>query len=76
MNEDEVKMLASVERDMDDGKQPYVVWQGGRLAVMSEAMEMFNLRSGQTVSNFIAGEIMKAHVAIMEAKIALEKAKK
>lgn len=73
---EEVTALAHVEREMDAGRQPYVMWAGRRLAVMTEAMEMFQLQIGQTVDDAISLAIMKAHVAIIETRLATEKAKR
>ena len=54
---EEIQMLAEVERQMDAGKVPFVVWVGGRMTVQKIVMEELGLESGRTVSHEIAGAI-------------------
>lgn len=61
-------MLAQLERDMDKGKQAYVV-NRGRLAITSEAMAHFELESGQTVSDSMVIEILKFNIENCRRKI-------
>ncbi|KKL95227.1 hypothetical protein LCGC14_1856800 [marine sediment metagenome] len=67
---DEMRILAGIEREMDAGKQSFVVWDSVRLAVKSEIMERFGLKSGQTISFTMAGQILEAHLALLEDEIA------
>lgn len=62
---DEIRRLAAINRDMDNGKQPFVVWDGSRLAVQLEVMELFKLVSGQTVSHTVAGVILEEHLKLL-----------
>ncbi len=62
-----MQALELIERDMDSGKQPFVIDSlgGGRLAVMHSAMDHFGLVSGQTVSGLMIIEICAFHLAEM-----------
>ncbi len=48
---EEIKMLAEVERQMDAGEVPFVVWAGNRMVVQQIVMDELGLESGQTVSH-------------------------
>ena len=56
---EEIRHLAAINRDMDKGTQPFVVWGGGRLAVQPEVMEHFKLVSGHAVAEAIMEEHLK-----------------
>jgi hypothetical protein len=73
LSSEQIQQLAELERRMDVGEQPFVRWLGHRLSVFPNVMTEFGLQSGQTVSDFIAGKIMEAHLASIQAKIALRK---
>lgn len=70
---EQVQMLAEAERQMDAGDAPFVVW-GGRMMVDHSTMDELGLQSGQTVSNVIAGEILKRNLARIVALGAIHKA--
>lgn len=73
LNRDQIKMLAEIERQMDDGLVPFVIWAGNRLTVRHECMEEFGLRQAQTINDEIAREIMKWNIAYCEARIVEQK---
>ncbi len=70
---EEIKMLAVVERRMDAGEVPFVVWAGERMAVQQIVMDELGLQSGQTVSHEIAGAILGANLAVCRARVASAK---
>jgi hypothetical protein len=70
---EQIQQLAEMDRRMDSGEQPFVLWHGDRLPVFPTVMAEFGLKSGQTVSDLIAGKIMEAHLASVKAEIALKK---
>ena len=65
----EIKMLAEAERQLDAGEVPFVVWGGGRMTVQPIVMEELGLEIGQTVSHEIAGAILRANLAAIQAGI-------
>lgn len=73
-NNKEIKMLAEQQRDMDTGKQKYVVIGGQRLAVAPEAMEEFGLVNGQTITDDIRIAILGFTADLLEAEIAVKNA--
>lgn len=70
---EEIKALAQTERDMDSGKQTFVVMHAQRLAVSAHVMEELGLENGQNVSPFLAQEINKAAHASVQSLIQLNK---
>lgn len=60
----ELRMLAKLERDMDEGKQEYVISDsgGGRLAVSKSTMEKLMLKSGQRISDVLYTAILESHL--------------
>ena len=76
MNTLEIKMLAQVERDMDSGKQPFVIYAGDRLAVMQETMDEIELVTGQTISKNIFVNLMQMQLAQLRTELAIQKAQK
>jgi hypothetical protein len=48
---------------MDDGRMPYVVLRGNRVAVMDGTMRHLGLVAGQTISDLLFGEILQCHLA-------------
>ncbi len=71
---DQVRDLAKCERMMDSGEYPFVNGPSGRLMVSSEVMDELGLVTGQTISFDIMGAILEAHLASIQARIALDKA--
>ena len=70
---EEIRILAKVERRMDAGEVPSVVWNGGRMMVQQIMMDELGLETGQTVSHEIAGAILNANLAACRAAVAAEK---
>lgn len=70
---EQIRDLAKLERDMDAGRQPFVVWGGQRRSVTPAVMTELGLEAGQTVSDALAEAILRAHIAVCEAQIALKK---
>ena len=70
---EEIKMLAEVERQMDAGEVPFVVWGGRRMTVRQLVMDELGLETGQTVSHEIAGAILNANLAACRAAVAADK---
>ena len=70
---EEIKMLAEVERQMDAGEVPFVVWGGQRMTVRQLVMDELGLETGQTVSHEIAGAILNANLAACRAAVAADK---
>lgn len=60
---EEYRMLAVVEREMDNGKQPHVVNKGDRWAVSRDIMDELCLVSGQGVSDCLITKILEARMA-------------
>ena len=74
---EDIQMMAKQERDMDTGKQPYVLDKcRNRWSVMPGVMEELGLVSGQTVSDCIITAILGSSLASIQALIALDKAAK
>lgn len=63
---EEIKMPAQLERDMDNGKQPFVVSEGGRTAVSVDCMEALGLEQGQTINQGIFEAILRYNLEQIE----------
>ena len=59
MSVDEIKILAKLERDMDTGKQPFVVCDGQRWAFDYEILVPCGVKSGQTVFASLLTQLIK-----------------
>jgi len=68
---EETKALAKLERDMDSGAMPYVMFNWSRMAVTPDIMEELGLEQGQTINQAIMMSIMQAALAACQAKIAM-----
>ena len=66
---EDIRMLAQCERDMDSGKQMFVVLGGSRMALTSECAEALGLVSGQTINALIFEAMLRWQIADLEAKI-------
>ena len=75
LSEDMARGIASVERDMDSGKQPFVIYNGGRWAVTAGAIDALGLTCGQTVSAAMIDEILKFNISSIKTAILMEKLK-
>lgn len=72
--EDVVKMMGKLERDMDAGTQPYVVYQGSRMALFEEVRDDLELVNGQTINLFMLEVILQKQVAHVQMLAVLKKA--
>jgi hypothetical protein len=59
---EQFQMLGKLERDMDEGKQPFVMNRGQRWAMLPEAMKTFSLSTGQTVSDAMILGILQFNI--------------
>jgi hypothetical protein len=75
LTSEEIKMLATLERAMDSGEQPYVILAGQRIAFSQEVLNESGVVSGQTISQLIFIHLMQRTLAMIETKIALNKAR-
>lgn len=74
-NQEQVKVLAEVERRMDNGTMPFVRDNTGRRwAFPAEVLQTSGCVSGQTVNETILSHLMEANLANIQMQIALEKA--
>ena len=62
LTDEEIKLLAQLEHQMDTGEQPFVVYHGHRIAVSKTHMKRFKLRQAQSINDAI-------HMALLEANI-------
>lgn len=74
LTEDEIKALVECERMMDDGRVAFVMLQGQRVSVSSEAMAEFGFKKGQTINDTIFCALLQFNIANIQTKIALNKA--
>jgi hypothetical protein len=72
---EEVALLAECERKMDAGEIPFVMMGGVRLATNREVMEELKLVQGQTVTPFIHHRMLEIQIALLQAKLAIERAR-
>ncbi len=75
LTNEQFRMLAQAERQMDRGEIPFVVCNGQRWIVQPVVMEELGLESGQTVSDSFVLAIMEANLASLQAIAALAGAK-
>ena len=75
LTNEQFRMLAQAERQMDAGEVPFVVAAGERLIVRPVVMEELGLETGQTVSNTLVLAILKANLAALRVDVALAGAK-
>lgn len=68
----DLRLLAAAERQMDANEVPWVRVEGvnGRCMVRPEVMQLLELRSGQTVSSTLLGEIIKLNLKVIEDQLA------
>lgn len=69
----DAKALADINRQMDNGSQPYVKLNNSRVAVMPEAIKHFNLKQGQAITEEIFIEILKYNISQLEKKARMNK---
>ena len=70
---DEIRMLADIERRMDNGEQPYVLVDGSRMAVEPDIMKELGLVKGQTISKTIALAVREACLVSLKMQLDLER---
>jgi len=75
LSNDQIKMLAEQQREMDAGNVPFAILNGNRLASTAEIMTELGLEQGQTIDMVIFGAMLEASLASIHAKIALEEIK-
>jgi hypothetical protein len=66
---EDIRGLAEMERKMDSGEQPFVIYGNGRAAMSKDTMEKFNLKQGQTISDIIFIAIQKSRIEECQKKI-------
>ena len=74
LTDEQIRMLAGLERDMDSGKQPYVVVGGFRCAFPGDLLAELGIQSGQTVTEIMMMELQRRMIAKAQVEIALKKA--
>lgn len=62
---DDIRALAEIERRMDRGEQPFVLFLGGRMAVHGAIMDELGLEQGQSVDDIICVAILKAQIRML-----------
>jgi hypothetical protein len=70
LTHEQICMLAEVERKMDAGEMPFVLWHGNRAAMDKETMDHFRLTQGQTITDVIWKAILEFNIASCQDKIA------
>jgi tyrosine-protein phosphatase YwqE len=68
LSDEEIRSLAKVERMMDAGNVPFVKLDGQRIMMTPEAMEHFELRSGQTITDVIFLAVLEFNLASIRAR--------
>ena len=62
LTDEQIQMLAEVERMMDAGEMPFVIYGGQRAAVDAELMKRFGLKQGQTINDQIWRAILQTKI--------------
>ena len=73
LTDEHVRMLAEQDRDMDSGRQAFVMNKGQRWAMIPEAMEHFGLVSGQSASDAVIMAVLRFNLEHCQHKIAEKK---
>lgn len=68
-DQDMIRKLAKLERQMDDGEIPFVVVGGNRASVPDDVMDDLELQSGQSVSDLIYIGILEEILRRLNQKI-------
>lgn len=77
LTHEQVGLLAELDRKMDAGEQSFVLDdRGARWAFPCEVLGTFGVVSGQRVSSPVMLALMEAHLAHIQALIAIDKANK
>ena len=72
--DEEIRMMAESERNMDSGITFFVVHDGGHFPVMDEVAEELGLVRGQRINNPILIRILEKQIAISQREIAKQDA--
>lgn len=71
---EQIRMLAEIDRDMDSGKQPFVLdSKGFRFPFPADVMEQCGVESGQTACESVIIALMQANLAMVQSRVLLEK---
>ena len=70
-SDEDIRMLAKLERDMDEGRQPYVRLAGctQRVSIDADTMAHFGLALGQTVTDVIWMAILQYKLSQCKRKV-------
>jgi len=61
------------ERRMDSGEQPFVMFQGHRLAFMQDVLNECGVKSGETIPHAVWIAMLQLTLRKLQAQIAAEK---
>jgi hypothetical protein len=71
---EQIRVLAEVDRDMGSGKQPFVLdSKGFRFAFPAQVMQQVGVESGQTACESVIIALMQANLAMVRYQALLEK---
>lgn len=73
LTNEQVQMLAELDRDMDAGKVAFVRLNGNRLAMTPETMSYFKLAVGQSISAAAFEAIQRYNLEQAQAEITARK---
>jgi hypothetical protein len=68
----EIRQLAEIERGMDSGEIPYVVYAGHRTPIVRDVLDHLGLQSGQTVSHILWVAILETMILNLRQKLERE----
>lgn len=68
--DEQIKALAKIEREMDNGNIPHVVNKGMRWATNPDVMKHFDLVSGQNVCGTVIQAILDFNLTRLQKNIA------
>lgn len=71
---EETRLLAKLERDMDAGAVPFVMYEGQRLAVTEDAMAELGFEQGQSIKLPLFIALTQFNISQCEAQIAIQNA--
>lgn len=72
-NNEEIRLVANLEKRMDDGEVQFVLWAGSRVAVEDHIMRQLGLTHGQSISGTIFQAIINARIQYCNQIIEAEK---
>ena len=72
----EIQDLAQLERDMEAGKQAFVLdGKGNKWAFDNDVIKECNIQSGQMISDGLLTQVMQVNIANLQTKLAIENMK-